>query len=95
MSKTIWKISFLAMVLGLGSFLGCAGNDPTIQRFTVTFISHDSVTLTTLYVDSGRTIDRPFGDPSRPGWTFTNWYNQETGGSIFNFDTPITANTTI
>jgi uncharacterized repeat protein (TIGR02543 family) len=34
-------------------------------------------------------------NPSRVGYRFDGWYTQANGGTPFNFDTPITANTTV
>ena len=95
MKKAFLKICILVMILSLGGLLGCSGNDITIQRFRVTFMSHDEAALLSKFVDSGKPVDRPFGNPSRDGWIFTDWFDQETGGTVFNFDTPITANTVI
>ena len=46
-------------------------------------------------VDWNTTATRPGQDPTRPGHTFVNWFTAVTGGELFNFTTPITANTTI
>ena len=51
-------------------------------------------TNTTAQVCSGDPISRP-ADPTRTGYTFTNWYTAATGGTVFNFANGITANTTI
>ena len=83
-------VSALALV-----FFGCGDINNTVPKVTVTFMSHGQVVLGTWLVEPGSTIDRPF-DPSRDdGWTFTNWFNQASGGAIFDFTAPITANTTI
>ena len=99
MKKKIGKMLSLLAVFGLLLLVfGCTNNtviDNTIPIFTVTFISHDQEVLGTFSVESGAAVSRPFSNPSREGWTFTDWFNQATGGAVFDFSTPITENTTI
>ena len=46
-------------------------------------------------VRHGQLATAPTGAPTRTGWTFIGWYNTETGGQLFEFNTPITSDTTI
>jgi uncharacterized repeat protein (TIGR02543 family) len=43
----------------------------------------------------GEKASRPSSDPTRNGFVFDNWYSAQTGGEVFDFDSPITSNTTI
>ena len=97
--KTITKKGvaplFLIVILGMALVLaGCGGAD-TLRLHSVTFMSHDDVEFDTWYVERNRTVDRPFADPNRDGWTFTDWFTLETGGGLFDFNAPITENTTV
>ena len=86
------------MLSGLGlslALLGCNGITTTVEKFTVTFMSYSAEPFNTAEVYSGSTVTRPAFDPTRDGWTFINWYDQETGGEIFNFDTLIIADTAV
>ena len=96
LEKKTMKTIILMIVLGLALILtACTGVDTTIHLYPVTFMSHDNEPLGTQYIERGRTVDRPFADPERKHWTFVNWFTQETGGELFNFDTPITESTTV
>lgn len=61
--------------------------------YTVTFISNGS-THTTSTVQQGSTVPKP-ADPIYANHTFLGWYTSESGGTKFNFSTPITSNRTL
>lgn len=46
-------------------------------------------------VESGATATQPDPPPTAAGWTFQGWYIDQTFSSQFNFNTPITDDTTI
>jgi uncharacterized repeat protein (TIGR02543 family) len=46
-------------------------------------------------VQHGQTAARPATDPTLTGRSFVNWYTAETGGTVFNFNTPILEATTV
>jgi formylglycine-generating enzyme required for sulfatase activity len=46
-------------------------------------------------VSHGATATRPATNPTRGKWLFDDWYTAQTGGEVFDFDTPITENTMI
>jgi len=46
-------------------------------------------------VPNNGTATRPPVNPTRAGYNFVNWYTAATGGTAFNFATPITADTVI
>ena len=61
--------------------------------YTVTFKDGES-TLSTATVNSGEKVTKP-ADPTKTGYTFNGWYADATFTAAFDFDQPITANTTI
>ena len=96
MKKRIGKMLSLLAVFGLLlALFGCGGNDAADQLLSVTFMSHDDIRLTTKFVLSGMPVSRPFVTPDREAWTFTRWYTKRIGGEIFDFNAPITQNTTV
>ena len=44
---------------------------------------------------SGQKATRPAADPVREGYAFEGWFTQETGGKEFDFDAPVTEDTTV
>ena len=43
----------------------------------------------------GQSATRPKTNPIREGFVFVDWYSEQTGGSPYDFDSPITQNTTV
>ena len=62
------------------------------QILTVTFISEGN-TFDSKTVSEGETVSAPSPAPVREGYNFTGWFTSSSGGSQFNFSTPITSNT--
>ena len=62
--------------------------------YTVTFNSNGGSSVPTQTVNSGGTAARP-ASPTRSGYTFDNWYTANTGGSVYNFSSPVTGNITV
>jgi len=46
-------------------------------------------------VQDNDTVDQPMVVPTKPGYAFAGWYTAATDGTAFDFDEPITQNTTI
>ncbi|MBR6807052.1 MAG: S8 family serine peptidase [Clostridia bacterium] len=44
---------------------------------------------------SGKCVFEPELDPIRNGYTFNGWYTSPSGGSLYDFDTPVTSNITL
>jgi len=65
-----------------------------VTTFTVTFNSQGGSAIASQTVVDGERATRP-ADPTFDGHNFVNWYTAATGGEIFDFDTPITANITL
>ena len=66
-----------------------------IPQFTVRFEQQDGTLIENVLVYQGDKVVAPVA-PSRLGYTFTSWSQRVgTGLVVFNFDTPITAATTI
>ena len=51
-------------------------------------------TISTQTINDGDTATKP-ADPTMTGYTFDNWYSEPTFVNVFNFSTPITADTGI
>ena len=63
---------------------------------TVTFYTHGGIPVPgSQEVREGTTATRPAQDPVKIGHTFVDWFTAETGGSVFDFNAPVTVNTTI
>ncbi len=62
--------------------------------FTVTFDTNGGSAVDPQTVAEGECATKP-ADPTRDGYTFTGWFSDQACTEAFNFDTPITGNTTI
>jgi uncharacterized repeat protein (TIGR02543 family) len=65
----------------------------TVRRLDVTFNTHGGSPVQTQTVYWNTTATQP-PNPTREGHDFAGWYTEATGGTQFNFEAPITANTT-
>jgi uncharacterized repeat protein (TIGR02543 family) len=65
---------------------------PTAE--TVTFDSQGGGAVTAQTVNSGSTATRP-EDPTRAGYTFNGWFTAATGGSRYDFTSPVTSSFTL
>ncbi|MBT1175946.1 InlB B-repeat-containing protein, partial [Bifidobacterium sp. LC6] len=71
------------------------GNDPTPQKYTVKFnVNGGSGSVASQTVESGKTAASP-SNPTRDGYTFDGWYTAKTGGSRYDFSTPVKKNLTL
>ena len=66
----------------------------TVTTYTVTFVTGEGAsTVAPATVNANEKVTLP-AEPTKDGYNFLYWSTSE-GGSEFNFDTPITANTTL
>ncbi|MDL2292495.1 InlB B-repeat-containing protein [Acholeplasma sp. OttesenSCG-928-E16] len=69
--------------------------EPVLESFDVIFNTLGGSTVNTQSVLSGTKATRPSSNPTKLGYTFVNWYTAETEGSVFDFDTLISADTNV
>ena len=67
----------------------------TGTTYTVTFNTQGGSTVDSQSVKEGEKATRPAVDPTLTGSTFDDWYTDDTFTTVFDFDTPITGDTTI
>ena len=67
---------------------------PTTISYIVTFDTHSGSNIDSQRVYSGNLVTRPV-DPSKANYVFAGWYTSDQYTTPFNFNTPISANTTI
>lgn len=67
----------------------------TKNQYQVTFNTLGGSAVAPQTVDYNDKATRPTTDPTRTGYTFTNWYTDASCQTLFDFNTPITAATTI
>ena len=71
-----------------------APDTPEVTKYTITFDLDGGVGDFANYeVDKNATISKPTSNPTKSGYVFKGWV--DSNGNEFNFDTPITSNTTI
>lgn len=63
--------------------------------FTVTFDTDGGSSVDAQEIVNGQLATRPATAPTKSGYTFVNWYSDTALTSVFDFSTPITADTTI
>ena len=73
---------------------GAGGTTDTGLSYTVSFNTNGGTPVLSQTVKSGEKAVRPT-DPTRDGFTFDDWYADSVFTTKFNFDEPITAQTTI
>ena len=87
----------LNQILTGGDVTVTAQWDPIL--YTVDFDLHDGdshADFANQSIQQGQTVQRPTTDPTRPGHQFYGWFDNSTSSApSFNFDNPITGNTTI
>lgn len=62
--------------------------------YTVSFDTDGGTAIADQSVRSGNTATKP-ADPTKSGYTFDDWYEENTFTTVFDFTDPITADTTI
>ena len=66
----------------------------TVCTYTVTFNTNGGSDVDSLSVDYGEKVEKP-ADPTREGYTFDGWYSDKDFKTAWDFNTPITADTTL
>lgn len=67
---------------------------PEVTKYTITFdLDGGEGDFASYEVDENATISKPTSNPTKSGYVFKGWV--DSNGNEFNFDTPITSNTTI
>ena len=66
----------------------------TLAVYTVTFTTNGGTDVESQTVDHGTKATEPT-DPTKTGYTFAGWYTEPTCTNLFDFNTVITANTTL
>jgi uncharacterized repeat protein (TIGR02543 family) len=91
-------------VTGKSIFLGCLvicllftllGCHTEPQIYSVTFHTNGGSTVTAQSVQESGKATRPAVNPTKPGYSFDNWYAESTFNTVWNFNTPITGNKTL
>lgn len=71
-----------------------APDTPEVTKYTITFdLDGGEGDFANYEVDENATISKPTSNPTKSGYVFKGWV--DSNGNGFNFDTPITSNTTI
>ena len=65
-----------------------------INQYTVTFNTNGGSDVDSLSVDYGEKVEKP-ADSTREGYTFDGWYSDKDFKTAWDFNTPITADTTL
>lgn len=63
--------------------------------FTVTFETNGGTAIESAQVLNGKTVAEPEEEPSRTNYTFSGWYSDSAASVPFDFEAPITADTTV
>ncbi|MGE7842974.1 S-layer homology domain-containing protein [Lysinibacillus sp. NPDC093712] len=66
-----------------------------VQQFTVTFEVNGGSTIQTQKLKEGDVATKPSENPTKAGHVFVDWYTDVSFEHVFDFNTPITAATTI
>ena len=74
-------------------YAGWEKNEEPIAKWTVTFMSNGT-TYKTLTVENDQSVSKP-SNPTRPGYTFTGWYQDNACTIPYRFDTAVTSNLTL
>ena len=64
------------------------------ETVSVTFNTNGGSSIATAIIDKGAKVSRP-SDPIKEGYVFDDWYADEVLATLFDFDLPIYANTTV
>jgi uncharacterized repeat protein (TIGR02543 family) len=71
-----------------------SADDPTPDRYTITFDSHEGAAVTAITADKGTAVPKP-ADPPRSGFVFEGWYSAATGGTKYDWPHTLSANVTM
>ena len=89
-------LASISLLLTGGFILAGCNNDkpvePSVNSFDVTFYDGEAV-LKTVEVEENAKVER--WEPTKEGYTFDDWYATPSFSHKFNFDNPITADTSV
>jgi uncharacterized repeat protein (TIGR02543 family) len=71
-----------------------AEEDPPAGQYTLTFNTHGGSAIPAITADQGTAVAKP-PDPVRADYVFTGWFSAETGGVLYAWPYPLTANATM
>lgn len=74
-------------------YAGWEKNEEPIAKWTVTFMSNGT-TYKTLTVENDQSVSKP-SNPTRPGYTFTGWYQDNACTIPYRFGTAVTSDLTL
>ena len=93
-------LAMLLLVAGTASITSCKKDDPVdppapeVTKFDVTFNTNGGSAIEAVKVDENGKVTKP-KDPTKQGYLFKGWFTDANCTTEFDFNTPITANTTI
>ena len=88
--EKVKKYVFILLIIFL---IGCE-NLIEEEKITITFDYNNIIETQTKTILINTKLERP-EEPTKEGYTFDNWYKEETYGTKFNFDEILTKDTTI
>jgi uncharacterized repeat protein (TIGR02543 family) len=91
--KKIKSLIVTFTLILLISLLGCPMPWQS-EMPTVSFATNGGSSIAAQSVQEGEKATRP-ADPTKAGYTFDNWYEEDTFATVWNFATPITEGTTL
>ncbi len=77
-----------------GGGSGSGSSTVTVPTYTVTFDSQGGSSVTSQKIEKNKTVSQP-AKPTKTGYTFAGWYTDKACTKVFDFDTKITAATTL
>ncbi|MCR4745262.1 MAG: InlB B-repeat-containing protein [Lachnospiraceae bacterium] len=77
-----------------GNYTGTYSNDPSYAAYTVTFETNGGSSIADQKVKKGGCVVRP-SDPTMEGYSFVNWYKENSLENEFDFSTVIEGNITL
>ncbi|MBO5137086.1 MAG: leucine-rich repeat protein [Spirochaetaceae bacterium] len=88
-------IALMALVTIALPLVGCKNDTTSFTEpveYTVTFNTNGSTEVESQTVQSGATLSRPAGTPSREGYEFLGWYSEFDFTNPYDFNSPVTSN---
>jgi uncharacterized repeat protein (TIGR02543 family) len=70
-------------------------NGPPPAQYTIGFDSHGGTDVAAIPAYAGAAIAKPAPDPARTDYSFTGWYSEETGGTMYAWPHTLTADITM
>jgi uncharacterized repeat protein (TIGR02543 family) len=100
--KTVLRKTFfpgmaalLAAIAMLGMMLsGCPNSNVDPAQYTITFLTHGGSAVDEVTADAGTAVEEP-APPTKDGHTFTGWFSEETGGTMYTWPHTVSADITM